>query len=44
MQIATILERRTDKYEAIIELLETGEVLTVPYDDICEYVGEIENI
>ena len=42
-QIAKLLERDSKKYRATVELLQTREILTMDYDDLCEYTGDVED-
>ena len=44
IQLARILEQDRPRAKAVVELLQTKEVLSVHFDDICEYVGDIEDI
>jgi len=44
MQIARVLERDTKRYKATVEVVTTNEVVTVDYDDLCEYTGDVEDL
>ena len=44
LQIARMLERDTRKYKATVEVVTTSEVVTVDYDDLCEYTGDVEDL
>ena len=39
-----MLERDTKNYKATVEMVYTSQVLTVDYDDVCEYTGDIEDL
>lgn len=39
-----MLERDTRKYKATVEVVTTSEVVTVDYDDLCEYTGDVEDL
>ena len=43
VQIGRILERDSKNYKATIELVHSSKILTVDYDDICEYTGDVED-
>lgn len=40
IQMAVIVERNKTKCRATVQLQLTKEVVTVDYDNICEYVGD----
>lgn len=44
MQLARIIEQDRPKAKAVVELLLSKEVLNVHFDDICEYVGDIDDM
>ena len=43
LQIGRILERDSKNYKATVELIHDSKTLTVDYDDICEYTGDVED-
>jgi len=43
LQVASIIEQERSKARAIIEVIDSQEVLKVDFDDICEYTGHIED-
>ena len=44
MQLARIVEQERSKAKAVVELVMSKEVLNVHFDDICEYVGDVEDV
>ncbi len=44
LQIGTILKRDKANCKVAVELVQTREVVTLDYDDVCEYVGNIEEL
>ena len=44
LQLARIVEQDRPKAKAVVELILTKEVLAVHFDDICEYVGDVEEM
>lgn len=44
LQIATVLERDSSKEKVVLELLQTKDIISLHYDNVCEYVGEIDDI
>ena len=44
MQLARILEQDRPKAKAVVEMILTKEVIGVHFDDICEYVGDVEDM
>ena len=43
LQLATIIEQDRSKAKATVETGLTKEVTNVHFDDICEYVGDVED-
>ena len=43
LQLATIVEQDRTKGKAVIQLNLSKEVMNVDFDDICAYVGDIED-
>ena len=43
-QMAMIVDRNKSECRATVQLQQTKELLTVDYDDICEYVGDSDVI
>lgn len=44
MQLARIIKQERSRAEAVVELVLSKEVLSVHFDDICEYVGDVEEM
>lgn len=44
MQLARIIKQERSRAEAVVELILSKEVLSVHFDDICEYVGDVEEM
>ena len=44
MQLARIIEQDRPKAKAVVQLLSSKEVLSVHFDNICEYVGDVEDM
>ena len=44
MQLAKIIEQDRPKAKAVVQLLSSKEVLSVHFDNICEYVGDVEDM
>ena len=44
LQIATVLKRDSSACRVVVELNQSREILTLDYDDVCEYTGEIEDL
>ena len=44
LQIAAVLDRDRSKYKVVVELIQTGEIVTLDYDDVCEYTGDTEDM
>ena len=44
MQLARVIEQERSKAKAVVELVLSKEVLSVHFDDICEYVGDVEDM
>ena len=44
LQIATVLERDRSKEKVVLELLQSKEIISLHYDNVCEYIGEVEDI
>ena len=43
LQVGRLLERDLRNYKATVELVYTSQVLTVDYDDICEFTGDVDD-
>ena len=43
-QIATLLEQDRANARAVVNLIVTKEILKLDFDDLCEYIGEIEDL
>ena len=43
LQVARLLERDSRKYKATVEVVYSSKVLTVDYDNICEYTGIVDD-
>ena len=43
IQVGRLLERDSKNYKATVELVYSSAVLTVDYDDICEFTGDVED-
>ena len=43
-QMGMIVDRNKSECRATVQLQQTKELLTVDYDDICEYVGDSDVI
>lgn len=44
LQLARIIEQDRPKAKAVVELVLTNEVLSVHFDNICEFVGDVEDM
>ncbi len=44
MQLARVIEQERSRAKAVVELVLSKEVLSVHFDDICEYVGDVEDM
>lgn len=44
MQLARIIEQDRPKAKAVVQLLSSKEILSVHFDNICEYVGDVEDM
>ena len=44
LQLARIIKQERSRAEAVVELVLSKEVLSVHFDDICEYVGDVEDM
>lgn len=42
MQMAVVIDRSNSKCKATVQLQQTKEIVTVDYDHICEYVGDMD--
>lgn len=42
-QVGRLLERDSKNYKATVELVYSSKVLTVDYDDICEFTGDVDD-
>ena len=42
-QVGRLLERDSKNYRATVELVYSSTILTVDYDDICEFTGDVED-
>ena len=43
-QIATLLEQDRANARAVVNLVVTKEILKLDFEDLCEYVGDIEDL
>lgn len=43
-QIATLLEQDRANARAVVNLIVTKEILKLDFEDLCEYIGEIEDL
>lgn len=44
VQVGRILDRDSKKCKATVEVVYNRQVLTVDYDNICEYIGDIDDL
>lgn len=44
LQIARLLERDSKNCKATVEMVYSSKILTVDYDNICEYTGDIDDL
>ena len=44
LQLARVIEQERQKAKAVVELLSSKEILSVHFDNICEYIGDTEDM
>lgn len=44
MQVGRVLDRDSKKCKATVEVVYNRQVLNVDYDNICEYIGDIDDL
>lgn len=44
VQVGRVLDRDSKKCKATVEVVYNRQVLTVDYDNICEYIGDIDDL
>jgi hypothetical protein len=44
LQIGTLLDRDSKNCKATIEVVHSGKIVTVDYDNICEYTGDMDDL
>jgi hypothetical protein len=42
IKLAVIVERYKRRCEAVVKLVQSHEILTIDFDSICEFIGDVE--